>query len=101
MEKVKAEAIMLKPTDNVVTVVEGAAKGSIIHYYNGGELMELELTEDIPPCHKAALCDIKKGEHIIKYGESIGGALVDISCGGWVSHLNIESLPRDYDSQIN
>ena len=47
------------------------------------------------------MAPIAKGEHIIKYGEIIGGAQVDIPVGSWVSHLNIESLPRDYGSELS
>ena len=32
---------------------------------------------------------------------SSGGAQVDIPVGSWVSHLNIESLPRDYGSELS
>ena len=85
----KAEAIMVTPKDNVVTVVHGA------------ELCSVITTEDIPPCHKIAVAPIAKGAHIIKYGEIIGGAQVDIPVGSWVSHLNIESLPRDYGSELS
>ena len=85
----KAEAIMVTPKDNVVTVVHGAKLCSVI------------TTEDIPPCHKIAVAPIAKGAHIIKYGEIIGGAQVDIPVGSWVSHLNIESLPRDYGSELS
>ena len=38
----------------------------------------------------------------IENGEMIGEALVDIPKGGWVSHENIFSVPRDYrDEYIN
>ena len=34
----------------------------------------LDGNEQIPAGHKYALCDIKKGEYVIKYGEIIGRA---------------------------
>ena len=97
----KAEAIMVTPKDNVVTVVHGAKAGEEVHYFKGAELCSVITTEDIPPCHKIAVAPIAKGAHIIKYGEIIGGAQVDIPVGSWVSPLNIESLPRDYGSELS
>ena len=35
-----------------------------------------------------------------KYGEIIGEASIDIAKGGWVSHENIFSVPRDYESEM-
>lgn len=97
----KAEAIMVTPKDNVVTVVHGAkgrgggpllqGRRTLLCHHHGGH----------PPCHKIAVAPIAKGAHIIKYGEIIGGAQVDIPVGSWVSHLNIESLPRDYGSELS
>ena len=39
-----------------------------------------------------ALCDIKKGEHIMKYGECIGAASCDIKKGDYVHVHNLEAL---------
>ena len=97
----KAEAIMVTPKDNVVTVVHGVKAGEEVHYFKCAELCSVITTEDIPPFHKIAVAPIAKGAHIIKYGEIIGGAQVDIPVGSWVSHLNIESLPRDYGSELS
>lgn len=96
----KAEAIMVSPKDNVVTVVHGAKAGQEIHYFKGTELCSVTTVEEIPACHKIAVAPIPKGGHVIKYGEIIGGAQVDIPLGAWVSHLNIDSLPRDYSSEL-
>lgn len=96
----KADAIMLHADDNVITVVNGAAAGQEVHYFKGPELCSVTTTEEIPPCHKIAIAAIAQGEHIIKYGEIIGGAQKDIVVGNWVSHLNIDSLPRDYSREL-
>lgn len=96
----KANAIMINPKDNVATVMNGVKKGDIISYFDVQELLTLVAMEDIPACNKIALTSIARGTHVIKYGECIGGALVDINEGGLVSHLNIESLPRDYESEL-
>jgi altronate hydrolase len=41
--------------------------------------------------HKYALCDIKKGENIIKYGSPIGHAIVDIKKGEHVHTHNVKT----------
>lgn len=97
----KADAILLNAKDNVVTVVNGAKAGQEIFYFKGRDLCKVKTIEEVPPCHKIAILPIAKGERIIKYGEIIGGAQQDIGVGCWVSHLNIESLPRDYESEMN
>ena len=44
----KAEAIMVTPKDNVVTVVHGAKAGEEVHYFKGAELCSVITTEDPP-----------------------------------------------------
>ena len=68
----------------------------------GGLSGTITVVEAIPIWHKTALVPIAKGGKVIKYGEMIGEALVDIPKGGWVSHENIFSVPRAYaDEYVN
>ena len=46
---------------------------------------------EIPAGHKFALCDIAKGEYVVKYGEIIGKATSDIKKGEWVHTHNVKS----------
>ena len=48
-------------------------------------------TGDIPAGHKFALCDIKKGDFVIKYGQVIGRATENIKKGEWVHSHNLKS----------
>jgi altronate hydrolase len=48
-------------------------------------------TNGIPAGHKVALCDIKKGDFIIKYGQVIGRATENIKKGDWVHSHNLKS----------
>ena len=57
-----------------------------------GGRRELTVLSDIPYGHKIALRDIAAGEHIIKYGESIGAAERDIPAGSYVHVHNIVAL---------
>ena len=59
----KAEAIMVTPKDNVVTVVHGAKAGEEVHYFKGAELCSVITTEDIPPCHKIAVYHQVRRDH--------------------------------------
>ncbi len=51
--------------------------------------------EEIPAGHKIALCDIKKGSYIIKYGCPIGYAKETIYKGSWIHTHNIKTLLGD------
>ena len=53
----------------------------------------VQLTEEngIPAGHKVALCAIKKGEAVIKYGHRIGFAAEDIEKGAWVHTHNVKT----------
>lgn len=90
-------AILLDAKDNVATCTSAAKAGGKIKILGGGEIV---CVEDIPIWHKVALKKIGKGDKVFKYGEIIGEASVDIAKGGWVSHENIFSVPRDYESEM-
>lgn len=47
--------------------------------------------EAIARGHKIALCDIKKGDLVVKYGAPIGRATEDIAKGEWVHSHNLRS----------
>ena len=91
-----ANAILLDAKDNVATCTTAAKAGDKIKILGG----EIICVEDIPIWHKVALKEIGKGDKVFKYGEIIGEALSDIAKGGWVSHENIFSVPRDYESEL-
>ncbi len=93
-------ALMMDEKDNVVTCVTEVAAGEQVVYRKGEELCSLAALEDIPYCHKVALVDIPLGGEVIKYGESLGKTSQAIGAGHWVSHNNLFSVPRDYDSEM-
>ncbi len=86
-----SKAIVLSAKDNVATALGELREGDSITVKNGDE-KAVTLRQDIPYGHKFAIRGIKRGEHIIKYGEVIGGATSDISEGDYVHVHNIESL---------
>ena len=93
-------ALLMDEKDNVVTCVTEVAAGQNVVYRSGGQICTLEAKEDIPYCHKIALTDIPEGGEVIKYGESLGKTSENIPTGHWVSHNNLFSVPRDYDSEM-
>ena len=96
----KINALLMDQSDNVVTCVEEVKAGDEIVYRAGDGYLTLTAAEDIPYCHKAALTDLATGDQVIKYGELIGETSAPVKRGGWVSHNNIFSVPRDYDSEM-
>ncbi len=57
----------------------------------GEECLGVTLKNDIPRGHKVSLCDIAKGENIIKYASPIGHAKENISSGEHVHSHNVKS----------
>ena len=90
-----AEVFALKAIDhdNVATVFTNDVKAGMIANVadKKGHHFEIQLLSDVPYGHKIALCDIKKGEEIIKYGEAIGAASRDIAAGDYVHIHNMDS----------
>ena len=93
-------ALMMDPSDNVVTCVREVKAGEEVVYRCGGEVLSLTAREDIPYCHKIALCDLPEGADVHKYGELIGRTNCPVEKGCLVNHENIYSVPRDYDSEL-
>jgi len=80
--------------DNVATVfANGVQAGDtvIIRDKKGHEESFIALSE-IPYGHKIAILPITKGEPIMKYGEKLGIASVDIVVGAHVHVHNLESV---------
>lgn len=84
-------AILIHEDDNVVTVTAAVNKGSAVAFQKGNDLIELNVTDDIPVFHKIAVAEIKAGAPVFKYGQLIGRAVVDIAKGSYVHDHNIES----------
>ena len=93
-------ALMLRPIDNVATVVVDVLKGDNVYVNKEGEKICVSAFEDIPAYHKIALEDLKTGDKVIKYGQVIGAMTADAVKGSWISHKNIMSLPRNYEDEL-
>lgn len=84
-------AVVINPQDNVATAVADLSAGSTVSFFLGQDVEQLSLLDHIPLGHKFALKDLKMGEEIIKYGESIGSSLTAIRKGEHVHVHNIQS----------
>tara|TARA_B100001173_G_C15519406_1_gene350620 strand:+ start:118 stop:402 length:285 start_codon:yes stop_codon:yes gene_type:complete len=86
------DAIVLNKKDNVATSIKLLKENSKIILKIEKKLFNFLLKDNINLCHKFSLKLIKRGEKIIKYGEVIGVATVDIKKGRHVHIQNIKSL---------
>ncbi len=57
----------------------------------GETALNVTLLTKIPFGHKFAVCDIKKGDSVIKYGSAIGEATEDIKAGGHIDTHNLKT----------
>jgi len=90
-------ALVINDADNVANLIGPGRKGETVECTLEGkpEQATVTLADDVPANHKFARRDIKAGQEIIKYGLSIGKALVDIRRGECVHVHNIESNRGD------
>lgn len=69
--------------DNVAVALEPLKKGDCV---NG-----ITLLDDIPFGHKVLLCDLKKGDKIIKYSNPIGSLICDAKKGSYIHCHNLKT----------
>ncbi|MBR2100838.1 MAG: UxaA family hydrolase [Eubacterium sp.] len=78
-----AKFFRINEIDNVAVALEAIEKG----YDENG----LTALDNIPFGHKIALCDLKEGDNVIKYGNPIGHAICDIPKGSHIHSHNIKN----------
>ena len=91
MEKGNTEmkkGIRLNPKDNVGVVIQDVSAGETVDFDDG---LVVTALDDIVLPHKLALCDMKAGDYVVKYGEIMGYATVDIPAGRHVHDHNCDS----------
>ena len=88
----QSAAIVIKEKDNVATAIRELASGDRVVVRVGREDRQVMVKSDIKFLHKFALENIKKEQHVIKYGQSIGEATRDIEKGEYVHTHNLRSL---------
>ena len=78
-----AKLFKINESDNVAVALETIEKG----YTENG----ITALNEIPFGHKIALCDLKTGDNVIKYGNPIGHAVCDIKKGSHIHSHNIKT----------
>lgn len=96
-------ALRVDDLDNVATVfANGVMQGSEVEVRDKrGNREFVTVHSDIPYGHKIAVKEIRKGEHIVKYGETIGEAACDIKKGDYVHVHNLNALRGRGDLQAS
>lgn len=85
--EVGVDALVVEPEDNVATALRALDAGPV--HTNGGPL---DTSISVPAGHKIATRLIRSGEHVVKYGEPVGVALVDIAPGDLVHVHNTGNI---------
>jgi len=83
-------ALMLSTKDNVATALQDIDAGSEASVRIGKDVRKVKALERIPFGFKIAMADIPRGAAVMKYGETIGTASVDIKKGQLVHVHNLE-----------
>ena len=78
----------MNPADNTATAVEAIGPDVDVSMSIGGKPVTVHVVDPISFGHKFAVRDIRKGDKIVKYGETIGLATQDIQAGRHV-HVHI------------
>lgn len=93
---ISKKLVRIHPKDNVEIVVskDGLKRGEIIE--------GIEVLEDIPQSHKMNLVNLKSGDPIVRYNETIGYAKNDIQKGSWITEhsMTLPTPPRLEDLEL-
>ena len=88
-------ALIVEKNDDVAVVLEAIHVGDKVTYRYGDEERSVVSLSEVPVYHKVAVRDIKRGDHILKYGEKLGVATQDIKLGERVHVQNLDSERED------
>jgi altronate hydrolase len=85
------DMVLLNEKDQVAIALRDIASGEAVSYTNDGKEKAVQALEKIPRGHKMSIHPVSKGEHIRKFGYSIGVATDSIPVGGWVHSHNLKT----------
>lgn len=86
------QALIMNSRDNVATAVRSLKRLDNVVIQIGENSDNIVVQSDIPFGHKLAIVNIERGENVVKYGETIGRAVVGIRKGEHVHVHNVEGL---------
>ncbi len=85
------KAVVIDPRDNVATALADLPAGETLALSVGDRDIALELIAPVPFGHKFSLTTVRTGAAVVKYGETIGTATIDIRPGDHVHVHNVVS----------
>ena len=83
------EIIIMNPRDNVGICLRDFNSEENLDFQLYDKNLRVAFEDPVPMGHKVALTGIQKGDPIIKYGEKIGRATIDITAGQHVHLHNV------------
>ena len=83
------KAIKIDSKDNVAVVLGKVGVGQEVVWTKDSETASVQAMDTIPMYHKIAVRDIPAGEPVVKYGEHIRIAAMDIPVG---SHVHVHNV---------
>ncbi len=89
---VSRRALAGNSKDNVAVVVEDVIAGDQVKVEGKQKRLTIDAIEKIPFGFKVALENLPEGSDIVRYGEIIGRATVDIKKGAQVHVHNIDGI---------
>jgi len=87
-----ANVIRIHPNDSVVMALHDLPAGEALELDGDAGALGIRTSNPIPFGHKVAIATIPDGQHVIKYGASIGVATADIAPGQHVHSHNLTSV---------
>ncbi len=91
-------ALIIDRKDNVAVAIEPIRAGETATWRLGDESRSLTAATDVPIYHKFAVVPIPAGAPVIKYGEYIGLAAMDIMPGQHVHVHNVETVRQETEA---
>lgn len=85
------DSIILHPDDDVAVALRDIADGEEVRLPSTDEPSVLKAIGNIPRGHKLAVRPLAAGQHVRKFGYSIGLTQAEIPAGGWVHTHNVRS----------
>ncbi|WP_160320546.1 UxaA family hydrolase, partial [Citrobacter freundii] len=86
--------IKIHALDNVAVALADLAEGNEVTIDGQAVILRQAVSRG----HKFALCNIAKGENVIKYGLPIGHTLVDVAAGEHIHAHNTRTNLSDLDT---
>ena len=86
-----SDTVILHENDDVAIALRDLTEGQEVRVPAASGEILVKAAGDVPRGHKLAIRRVAQGQHVHKFGYSIGVAQADIPAGGWVHTHNIRS----------